>query len=188
MQSESEIIRLFGTTEDSIVDGLGLRFVVFVQGCSHGCPGCHNLGSWPYDGGSAVRIDDLVREIQAKRLIDGVTFSGGEPLDQAESCLKIAKKLIAEAANLHNSLSLWLYTGYIFEDIVAGRVGLAAKELVALCDVVVDGLFIEELKTYDLQWCGSSNQRLIAAKDSLSLGKVVLWENQTTFPETPPSW
>lgn len=188
MQSESEIIRLFGTTEDSIVDGLGLRFVIFVQGCAHACPNCHNPASWPYEGGNTVRIDDLVREIKTKRLIDGVTFSGGEPLDQAEACLKIAKKLIGEVTNLHSPLSLWLYTGYIFEDIAAGRVSEAAKDLVALCDVVVDGPFVEELKTYDLQWRGSSNQRVIAAKESLFLGKVVLWENQTTFPEIPPSW
>lgn len=187
MQQNTDTIRLFGTTEDSIVDGPGLRFVIFVQGCAHGCPGCHNPGSWPYEGGESVHIDGLAREITEKNLIDGVTLSGGEPLDQAQACVSVIRA-IREKRQGQPPLSLWLYTGYLFEDIMAGDLGPVAKELIELCDVVVDGPYVESLGTYDILWRGSSNQRVIAVKDSLSSGNVVFWENQSTFPEPPPSW
>jgi len=175
-------IRLFGTATDSIVDGPGLRFSVFVQGCPHGCPGCHNPESQPFAGGYEKAIDALVAEVAANRLINGVTLSGGEPLAQSGACLELAMRLKALG------FGIWLYTGYLYEDVMSGHIGEAAKELVALCDVVVDGPFVEALKSYALTWKGSSNQRVIDVPATHKAGRIVLWQSQDSFPEPPDSW
>ena len=179
---ESASIRLFGTANDSIVDGPGLRFAIFVQGCPHACPGCHNPESHPFDGGYEASIDALIEEIVANKLIGGVTLSGGEPLAQSSACLEVAARLKEQGLNL------WLYTGYLFEDVIAGTLGSPARELVSLCDVVVDGSFVEGLRSYELVWKGSSNQRVIDVPKSLEAGKAVLWEKRESYPEPPSSW
>ena len=99
-------IRLFGTAPDSIVDGPGLRFAVFVQGCTHGCPGCHNPESQPCAGGEERDIDGLVAEIAANKLAQGVTISGGEPFEQAAACAELARRCHALGLNV------WAYSGY----------------------------------------------------------------------------
>ncbi|MCL1798082.1 MAG: anaerobic ribonucleoside-triphosphate reductase activating protein [Eggerthellaceae bacterium] len=182
---QPENIRLYGTAGDSIVDGVGLRYSVFVQGCPHVCPGCHNPESQAFKGGYLANIDNLVKEISANKLINGVTLSGGEPLAQSKASLALAKKLKAHDFNL------WLYTGYLFEDIMAGQVDSDAQELIALCDVVVDGPFVEALQSYELKWRGSSNQRVIDVARTLEVGEVVVWEGDESRedqPKPPPSW
>lgn len=105
-------IRLFGTVNDSIVDGPGMRFSVFVQGCSHHCPGCHNPESWAFDAGEEVAIDDVVERIFENKLVSGVTLSGGDPFEQPAACAEIARRVKAAGRNV------WVYTGYLYEDLL----------------------------------------------------------------------
>ena len=100
-----DTIRLYGTAPDSIVDGPGLRYAVFVQGCSHGCPGCHNPDSQPCAGGTVRAIADVVAEIAANKLVQGVTVSGGEPFEQAAACAALARQV------RELGLDVWTYSG-----------------------------------------------------------------------------
>jgi anaerobic ribonucleoside-triphosphate reductase activating protein len=180
-------LRLFGTVCDSIVDGPGLRFSVFVQGCAHACPGCHNLESQDYAGGHNVRVDELFSKICENKLICGVTLSGGEPLDQSATCLLLVKQLKEAGQNV------WLYTGYRIEEVLAGALGQEAIDLVKLCDVVVDGPFVQDLFSHTLRWKGSSNQRVIDMQKTIaaqpeSFCNVVLWESQDSYPSLPFPW
>lgn len=182
MNDIPKTIRLYGTATDSIVDGPGLRYSVFTQGCQHGCPGCHNPESQALDGGYEANIDEIFEEIVGNKIIQGVTLSGGEPLLQSEACLALAHRLKEKGFNI------WIYSGYLFEDVMAGSRGAAACELLGLCDVLVDGPFIEARHDYELKWCGSSNQRVIDLPKSHEAKAVVLWQNRECFPEVPPSW
>lgn len=177
----ADSIRLYGTAPDSIVDGPGLRFAVFVQGCSHGCPGCHNLASQPACGGTVERIDALVERIRENRLARDVTLSGGEPFEQAAACAQLAARL------KELGYGIWTYTGYLYEDLLA-RDDEAVNRLLACTDVLVDGPFVQALNSYDLKWRGSSNQRLIDMAATRAAGRVVLWENREEFPQKPASW
>ena len=175
-------LRMYGTAPESIVDGPGLRFSVFVQGCSHRCPGCHNPDSQPAEGGYLCGVSDLVHQIHQNKLIHGVTLTGGEPFEQTEGMLELARELRAEGYNL------WIYSGYLFEDLMAGHPHEKAPELLAQCDVLVDGPFIQDLNSYDLQWKGSSNQRVIDLPASLKEDQVVLWRQESLGFSAPSSW
>ncbi|MGI6105332.1 MAG: anaerobic ribonucleoside-triphosphate reductase activating protein [Raoultibacter sp.] len=175
-------ILLYGTQEDSIVDGPGLRFCIFTQGCKHNCPGCHNPESQNLEGGYKASLESLYEEIRANKIIQGVTFSGGEPLLQTRACLALAKQLSQQGFNI------WLYSGYLYEDIMGGSLGSEARELLSYCDVLVDGPFIESLHVYDLLWRGSTNQRVIDIKKSAQAGQVTLWESHDDYPTAPSSW
>lgn len=175
-------LRMYGTAPESIVDGPGLRFSVFVQGCSHHCPGCHNPESQPAEGGYLCDTSELIHQIHENRLIHGVTLTGGEPFEQTEGMLALARELKAEGYNL------WIYSGYLYEDLLTGHPHEKAPELLAQCDVLVDGPFIEALNSYDLQWKGSSNQRVIDLPASLKQGEVVLWHQETLEFAAPSSW
>ncbi len=177
--SAPETIRLYGTAPDSIVDGPGLRYAVFVQGCSHHCPGCHNESSQPFDGGTVERIDDVVERILANKLVQGVTLSGGEPFEQPAACAEIARQM------RERGLNIWTYSGYTYEDLLAMP---KAQELLEASDVLVDGPFVQALHSYDLSWRGSSNQRVIDLNQTRAQGHVVLWESHETFPTKPASW
>lgn len=120
-------IRMYGVVEESIVDGPGLRFSVFVQGCSHHCPGCHNQESQPHRGGYLSTVGELCERIAGSTSISGVTLTGGEPFEQPEACLAIARWCKARG------LSVWVYSGYVYEDIVAGKVANRALSSVAAC-------------------------------------------------------
>ena len=178
----SQSIRLYGTASDSIVDGPGLRYAIFVQGCPHNCPGCHNPESHDPSGGIERTLESLLAEIEANRLVHGVTLSGGEPFEQCEACLELARALRERGYNI------WIYSGYRYEDLLAGRPSAHAPELLACCDVLVDGPFVQELASYDLRWRGSSNQRVIDLAASRAAGSLVLWSASEDFPEPPASW
>jgi anaerobic ribonucleoside-triphosphate reductase activating protein len=173
---------MYGTAPESIVDGPGLRFSVFVQGCSHHCPGCHNPESQPSQGGYLCETQQLVEEIKKNKLIHGVTLTGGEPFEQTEGMLELARELRAEGFNL------WIYSGYLFEDLMQGNPHPKAPELLALCDVLVDGPFVQALSSYELKWKGSSNQRVINIPATLEKGEVVLWHDETLNFSVPASW
>ncbi len=177
----SKSIRMYGTVDDSIVDGVDLRFGVFVQGCAHHCPGCHNEDSQDYEGGYLTTTDELEREIIASHRRN-VTFSGGEPFDQAKALCELAHSLKAKGFNL------WIYSGYLYEDLISGNVNEYAQELLGLCDVLVDGPFVQNLHSYDLRWKGSSNQRVIDLAKTRKQGKIVLFEQEDLGFSVPPSW
>lgn len=179
-------IRLFGTATDSIVDGPGLRFAIFVQGCSHHCPGCHNPESQPFECGTNTSIDELVSGVQANGLVRGVTLSGGEPFDQVEASAELASRLKSLGYNL------WTYTGYLYEDLLesarAEGEASATGRLLESTDVLVDGPFVQTKKSLGLKYRGSSNQRLIDMKATREQGTPVLWSAHDEFPTKPASW
>ncbi len=113
-------IRLYGAEPDSIVDGPGLRYAIFVQGCTHGCPGCHNPDSQPHEGGTMTTVDALLADIRANGLVHDVTFSGGEPFEQAAACAELARRL------KDLGYGIWTYTGYRYEDLV--RIAASAAD------------------------------------------------------------
>lgn len=146
-------MRVLSITEDSIVDGEGLRTVIFFSGCPHKCPGCHNFESWNYYNGSLYTADELFEVIKSNPLND-VTFSGGEPFFQAEAIIPLAQKIKALGK------SIWSYTGYEYEWLL--HQGNAAQiKLLSLIDVLVDGPYIKELTDTTLRFRGSANQRII---------------------------
>ena len=151
-------------TYDSIVDGNGLRIVVWSQGCIHKCKGCHNPTTWDLNKGKLCDIDDLADRIISYKLKSGVTFSGGDPMQQSEEFTYLAKLL-----KQHN-INIWCFTGYEFENLNDKQ-----KELLKYIDVLVDGKFINELKSYDLVFKGSKNQRIIDVKKSLQQNEIVLY-------------
>lgn len=200
-------ISLFGTVPDSIVDGPGLRYAVFVQGCSHNCPGCHNPESQPAEGGTVTAISDLLADIEANGLVHDVTLSGGEPFEQPEACAVLARAL------KERGYGVWSFTGYLYEDLLrraqaaraerarreeAGLAGealpegiatdLAVGDLLDAIDVLVDGPFVESRKSLELKWCGSSNQRLIDVPATRHTGSVTLWRPTDFNLEKPSNW
>ncbi len=165
-------IRLAGDLQpDSIVDGEGIRAVVWMQGCSHNCKGCHNQMTHDFNGGFLADTEDLKVEISKLKLVDGITLSGGDPMFQVEASLDIAKFC-------HSiDLNVWCYTGYTFEQLLEiAKVNPKMLELLKELDVVVDGKFILEKKSADVKFRGSSNQRIIDVPKSLKLNKAVCLE------------
>lgn len=163
-------VQVAGITKGSVVDGLGVRTVVYFQGCPRHCPGCHNPETIPTQGGRELTVPQLVEEIGATitPLTKGVTFSGGDPLLQAEALLAVLKLLKEQQPQL----DIWVYTGYTWAEV---------KRLpaLALVDVLVDGPFIEKKRDIALAFRGSSNQRLIDVQKTLAAGHTVLLELET---------
>lgn len=181
--AETTRINLYGAVPDSIVDGPGLRYAVFVQGCSHGCPGCHNPESQPREGGTPTTVEAVLADIRANGLVHDVTLSGGEPFEQAHACAVLARQLKA------GGYGIWTYTGYLYEDLLRrAESDEDVRDLLAYTDVLVDGPFVESLKSLSLKWCGSSNQRLIDLSATRAQGKVVTWQPPSFVPSKPLSW
>ncbi len=166
------LIRLAsGLQKDSIVDGEGIRAVIWTQGCPHHCPGCHNPTTHDYNGGYLVEVDEIKKEINTLDDEVGVTFSGGDPFEQPEACYELAKYIHSV------KLNVWCYTGYTFEELLKksdtdSNVMNFLKEI----DILVDGRFVEKLKSFEIKFRGSKNQRVIDVKKSLSNGKVILYD------------
>ncbi|MBQ8172704.1 MAG: anaerobic ribonucleoside-triphosphate reductase activating protein [Mailhella sp.] len=145
-------LRVAGVIEESIVDGPGLRFALFLQGCPIHCPGCQNPQTWDPEGGSLVTADEVLARILADPLVHGVTFSGGEPFAQAEALLPLACALKERGYNL------MAFTGYTLEKLVQDP---SCRALLEKLDLLVDGPFIEAQKSLELRFRGSLNQRII---------------------------
>ena len=155
---------------DSIVDGEGIRAVLWTQGCLHKCPGCQNPQTHSFDDGFLIDIEEVKEQIDALEGQDGITFSGGDPFYQVEECIEIAKYIKSKKMNI------WCYTGFDFEKDVMGKMAKnsqTTRELLKYIDVVVDGKFEEDKKDLKLQFRGSSNQRILDVKESLKNGRVV---------------
>lgn len=164
-------IRIAGTVEDSIVDGPGLRFVVFTQGCPHRCDGCHNPETHDFAGGKVTTTDALFEQCMENPLCSGVTFSGGEPFCQAEALYELGSRF--KSAGKH----LMCYSGWTFEELLAKaqREKFVGK-LLSIADVLVDGKFDISKRSLSLQYRGSSNQRLINVQESLKTGTTVVYD------------
>ena len=163
-------IRLAGDlTTESIVDGEGVRTVVWTQGCLHHCPGCHNPQTHDKDGGFLKEVTELCEKIREVPFQDGITLSGGDPLEQVDACLEIAKFC-------HSiGLNVWCYTGYTMEYLLRQcEKENNLREFLENIDVLVDSPFILELKSYNVPFRGSSNQRIIDSKKSVEENKVCL--------------
>jgi anaerobic ribonucleoside-triphosphate reductase activating protein len=161
-------LRISGLSNDSIVDGPGLRFVIFTQGCDMHCKGCHNPSTWDKNGGSLVTFDEILSKIKANPLLDGVTLSGGEPFLQA-------KPLAALVRLFPETLNIICYTGYTYEYLLeTADEENGYFELLSEIDTLIDGEFIEAEKSYDLNFKGSRNQRSIDVKASLEKNKIIL--------------
>lgn len=161
-------MRIAGTVQDSIVDGPGFRFVLFTQGCPHHCEGCQNPQTHDPAGGTEVSTEEIVRQLLSNPLTDGITFSGGEPFEQATDCAVIARQARDQGLNV------WTYSGYTFEQLAEKmKKDPGTEELLKLTDVLVDGRFILAEKSFDVPWRGSRNQRLIDVPKSLTAGKAV---------------
>lgn len=155
-------LRIAGIIKESIVDGPGIRLVVFTQGCRHHCPGCHNPNSHSFEGGTLVDISFVLQQITSNPLLDGVTLSGGEPFEQAEILAELAR----EIKNL--GLNIMTYTGYKFEYLLAhSDTHPGWAELLDQTDILVDGRFDMEKKNLLLRFRGSENQRIIDVRKSL---------------------
>lgn len=163
----SDLLRIAGTVNDSIVDGEGIRFTIFTQGCPHNCKGCHNPQTHDFNGGELVEISTLLEKIKSNPLLDGVTFSGGEPFCQAE----ILAELGADIKSL--GLDIVTYTGYTFEELYKNSGKNGWRKLLEVTDFLIDGKFILELRDWQIKFRGSSNQRYIDCKKSLEQGRVV---------------
>ena len=156
----NSILNIAGLVNDSIVDGPGIRFTVFAQGCSHNCEGCHNPDTHPFGVGQNYMISEIIRQIKSNPLVRGVTFSGGDPFFQAEGFAELAKELKAM------KYEVAAYTGFTWEYLIACG-DEHHIELLKYLDILVDGRFEIEKRNLDLRFRGSSNQRIIDVQKSL---------------------
>lgn len=159
-------MQIAGILKNSVVNGEGIRDVVFLQGCSHHCKGCHNPHTWNPEGGRYVSANDIINELRESP--NPVTISGGEPLEQF-----LLVHFLIYSLNRRQGKTTWLYTGYRFDEIDRKIWQKLSKAGVV---VVVDGRYEEDKKDLALQFRGSSNQRLIDLRKTLDQGQVVLWE------------
>ena len=158
-------VQIASLINDSIVDGPGLRYAIYVQGCHHRCKGCHNPQTQPFDGGTEMDTEAIWSEIEENPLLSGITFSGGDPVCQPLPLAEIAEKA------RKNGLSVWCYTGDVFEDII-NKNDDDVMALLRNVDVLVDGPFVLEKRTLELPFHGSTNQRLIDVQASLESKQV----------------
>ena len=159
-------IRIANVIEESFVDGEGIRFTIFVQGCPHHCKGCHNPGTHDFNGGRIVDTDELILKFSRAKLINGITLTGGEPVCQISAVTELAK------AAKGNNLNVWCYTGYTYEELLNATEN---KNFLNYVDVLVDGPFIESQRDLTMPFCGSKNQRLIDIPKTLKQEKIVTW-------------
>lgn len=154
---------------DSIVNGEGIRAVIWTQGCPHNCLGCHNPETHSLNGGYLVDVDDVIKKIDLLEAQDGITFSGGEPMLQPLACSVIAKHCKKLGFNV------WCYTGYTYENLL--KMSSQKSDILNFLkqiDVLIDGKFVIEEKSYDSVFRGSKNQRIIDVQESLLRGTTVV--------------
>ena len=164
-------IRIAGYVDDSIVDGPGIRFTIFTQGCAHHCFNCHNPETWAFDKGKDVDIDELISKIKRNPLLQGITLSGGDPLYQVNACLELVKKI----KELNSDLDIIIYTGFTFEELANNfNKNNDLLSLLKLSDILIDGKYEYSLRDLTLRFRGSSNQRVINLKKTFLEEKIVL--------------
>lgn len=166
-------LRISGIVSESIVDGPGIRYVIFTQGCPHHCPGCHNPQTHDFQGGRLADWEEILGAIKENPLLGGVTFSGGEPFAQPGALAELAREVKGMGRHL------MVYSGYTYERLLEmGKEDPAIGELLALADMLVDGPYVEALRDLTLQYRGSSNQRVIDLKKTRESGEIVLYQDE----------
>ena len=160
-------LQIAGIIDDSMVDGPGVRYTVFVQGCAHNCFQCHNPQTHDYNAGNTVEVDDIISDIARFKYLKGVTFSGGEPMDQPEALAECVTRL------KNKGYDILIFSGYTYEEIMAD---VLRQKALKNADTLIDGRFIYAQKTQDLRFRGSANQRIIDVQKSLLTGRVCLQE------------
>ena len=166
-------MNISGINFESVVDGEGVRIVVFVSGCLHNCKGCHNPTSHSFEAGRPFTEelqDEIIDYINKTPFISGATISGGDPMYSAKAVAAFVRRLKTEVKDI----SLWIYSGFRYENILQNSEML---ELLKLCDVLVDGEFILEQRDMTLSYKGSRNQRIIDIQKSLTQKEIILWED-----------
>ncbi len=162
------VVRLAADIQpDSILDGSGIRTVIWFQGCLHNCKGCQNPETHDMNGGMVVDIDEIKMKLKNLKYQSGITLSGGDPFFQPEAALEIAK--FAKSIGLN----VWAYTGFTYEALLSDKSRL---DLLKYVDVLVDGKFMIDKKSLNCKFRGSTNQRLIDVKKSMEAGGVVLYD------------
>lgn len=158
---------LSGIEPESIVDGPGFRYVIFTQGCPHHCPGCHNPQTHPFEGGFEADFESILSAFDDNPILCGITFSGGEPFCQAEPLVRLAKAVKAK------NKSVMSYSGYKLEELLKlSQTKPEILELLKLCDLLVDGKYIQQQRDLTLRFRGSSNQRVIDMKKYFETGEI----------------
>lgn len=163
-QLEEKSIRVVGIVDGTSVDGPGLRTSIYLAGCKHHCVGCHNPETWRFEAGNLMTLMELYDHITEQDF--DVTFSGGDPMEQADVIEPLLAKLKDDGRNI------WCYTGYTFEEILNDA---RKRTLLEWIDVLVDGRFEQDKRDISLRFKGSCNQRLVDVKHSMA-GTVKLWE------------
>lgn len=160
-------LRVAGKAPESVVDGPGLRYCLFMQGCPHACPGCHNPETHDFAGGTLVSQERILADIRQNPLVRGVTFSGGEPFCQSLELASLATAL--KASGYH----LMTYTGFVWEELVDN---LTHRPLLECLDLLVDGPYVLAERTLTLPFRGSKNQRILDVPASLRAGIEVIYQ------------
>lgn len=169
-------LSILNIVHDTSVDGPGFRTAIYAAGCTHQCPGCHNPQSWDKDNGSLFSVDELFDKIEEDEFAN-VTFTGGDPLMQVEGFTKLAIRIKQESQK-----TIWCYTGYSYEQILRSQ---RLSQILPFIDVLVDGRYISSLRNEDLQFRGSSNQRIIDINKSLINGNVIIWNGNHILQNIP---
>lgn len=180
----AESLRLAGIVRESIVDGPGIRFAIFCQGCPHDCPGCHNPETHDFAGGNDCSIDKLLEEIDKDPMLTGVTFSGGEPMCQPVAFSALGKEV------KKRGLDITIFSGYTLEQLMERAKGKgsgkdlspeerkATAELLLMTDILIDGPYVAAKRDLTLQFRGSSNQRVIDLTRTRKCGKICIWSEK----------
>lgn len=172
MIDNGERIRLAGIVRESIVDGPGIRFVIFCQGCPHHCEGCHNETTHDFAGGFDCELSKILEAIDENPLLDGVTFSGGEPVCQPAAFLALARAI------QHRGLNVLMYSGYTYEELQhMSKSSETLKELLENIDYLIDGRYDHTQRDLTLQFRGSRNQRIIDMNAVRTEDKLKIIEN-----------
>ena len=175
---KSNNLHIMAVTGPDINNGPGFRVTIWVSGCTHACPGCQNKHTWKY--GQGHKLDDMVPyhitckekilNLIGDKHIDGVTISGGDPLDQSEQALKELAKFLSNIKKRYPEKSIWLYTGYFIEDLK----NYPYKEVIKNCDVIIDGPYVKEKRNITIPFRGSTNQRIIDVQKSFKENKICM--------------
>jgi anaerobic ribonucleoside-triphosphate reductase activating protein len=161
--------KIGGFLDNSLVNGNGIRAVIFVSGCRHNCASCQNEFMQDFNYGEDASIDDIMQRIKKNMpIIKGVTFSGGEPFESAAALSMLSEEVRGKG------LDIWCYSGYTFEEIINSRDSDKLR-LLSSIDVLVDGKFDETLMEGTSKYTGSSNQRIIDVENSILKNEIVLW-------------
>ena len=161
-----------------VANGPGIRVSIFVSGCTHACPGCFNPEAWDFAYGhpfTQTEVDAIVAHM-GKSYVRGLSLLGGEPFHPDNQAAVL--DLIRQVRAAWPEKDIWCYTGYLFEELAAGRVGEHSRAMLEELDVLVDGPFVEALKNLSLRFRGSSNQRILDVKASLAGDSPVLWQEE----------